>query len=225
MMKKMFRKFLAATLLCSAFLSAPAFALSEPEEIVNKAKVTAESMFSDPNYPVLLDLVNKSKAVLIVPNFFKAGFFIGGQGGAAALLSRDDSGAWGSPAFYQMGGPSFGLQFGAQSSEIIIVIMTNKGLNAVMNRRVTLGTDAGAALGQVGTGVKASTGVDLKADMYAFARSAGLFFGVSLDGTVVWPRRDFNNSFYGTDTTPEAILLQHTVQDPRAQPLIDVMPR
>ncbi len=224
-MKNLFGKILSAAVLCGTLFAAPAFALSEPEELVGKSKVTAESMFSDPNYPLLLDLVNKSKAVLIVPSMFRAGFLVGGQGGSGVLLSRDDTGAWGGPAFYQLGGPSFGLQIGAQSSELIIVIMTDKGLNAVMNRRVTLGTEAGVALGQLGTGVNAATGADLKADMYAFARASGVFFGVALDGTMVWPQRDYNNSFYGTETTPEAILLQHTVQDPRAQPLLDVMPR
>lgn len=223
MMNRM--KLILAVLLLNTAFVVPAFALSEPEEIVGKAKVTAESMFSDPNYPLLLDLVSKSKAVLIVPNMFRAGFFIGGQGGSAALLARDDTGAWSAPAFYQLGGPSFGLQFGAQSSELIVVIMTPKGLNAVMNRRITLGADAGVAIGQLGSGANAATGADLRADMYAFARSSGIFFGVSLDGTVIWPRRDYNDSFYGNGTSPEAILIEHVAQDPRAQPLVDIMPR
>lgn len=218
------KKFLL-TLLALSFISVPAFALSEPEELIGKAKVTAEGILSDSNYPLLLDLMNKSKAVLIVPNLFRAGFFIGGQGGNAVLMSRDEQGAWSAPAFYSLGGPSFGLQIGAQSSEIIIVIMTEKGLNAIMNRKVTLGANADVALGTIGSGAQASTGIDLKADMYAFARSSGVFFGVALDGTVIWPRQTFNDSFYGAGTSPQSILVQHTATDPRAQPLIDVMPR
>ena len=212
-------------ILFTAFCAQPAFALSDPEEVVAKARTTAESMFSDPNYPVLLDLTTRAKAILIIPSLFRASFVIGGRGGTAVLLSRDGSGAWSNPAFYTMGGMTYGLQIGAQSSEIIVVVMTDKGLNAVMNRKVTLGADANVSLGQLGTGAQAETGMDLKADMYTFARSDGLYFGLALDGTWIQPRRDYNEYFYGKGVTPEQILVQRTASDPRAQPLVDVLPK
>lgn len=219
------KKLLLGLLLLAGFVATdPAYAMSDAEEVVGKAKVTAESMFSDPNYPILLDLTTRAKAILIVPDMFRAGFIVGGRGGTGVLLARSNDG-WSGPAFYTMGGASFGLQIGAQSQELVIVIMTDKGLNAVMNRRVTLGADSGVSIGELGAGAQASTGMDLKADMYAFSRAEGLYAGVSLDGTWIQPRKDYNGYFYGQGTTPEAILVQRTASNPVAQPLIDVLPR
>lgn len=217
------RTLLSLLLLCCTSL--PAFALSEAEEVVDKARTAAEGMFSDPNFPLLLDLTTKAKAVLIVPNMVRLGFFVGGRGGSAVLLARNSDGGWSPPAFYTLGGLSWGLQFGAQSSQLIIVIMSEKGLRAVMERKVSLGADANIAVGELGAGAQASTGLDLKADMYAFARSSGAFAGVALDGTVIAPRQSFNEEFYGAGTRAANILLDGTVSSPRAQALIDVMPR
>jgi lipid-binding SYLF domain-containing protein len=214
--------------LCTMAIS-PAHALSEQEETIEKARTAAESMFSDANYPLLLELTMKAKAVLIVPNMVRVGFFIGGRGGNAVLLTRrvDDQGnvQWSAPAFYTIGGISYGLQIGAQSSQLIIAIMTDKGVQAVMNNKVTLGADAGLALGDIGAGAQASTGMDIKADMYAFAKSSGAFVGIALDGTVIQPRVSYNEGFYGAGATPRSILIDRTTTDPRAQSLIDVMPR
>lgn len=217
------RFLLSMLLLCATAL--PAFAMSEAEEVVDKSRTAAESMFSDPNFPLLLDLTTKAKAVLIVPNMVRAGLIFGGRGGNAVLIARDGDGGWTAPAFYTLGGVSWGLQIGIQSSQLIIVIMTDKGLKAVMDRKVSLGADANVALGELGAGAQASTGLDLKADMYAFARSSGAFAGVALDGTVIAPRQSFNDEFYGSGTSPQAILVERTASSPRAQGLIDVMPR
>lgn len=217
------RVLLSMLLLCVTAL--PAFAMSEAEEVVDKSRIAAESMFSDPNFPLLLDLTTKAKAVLIVPNMVRAGLIFGGRGGNAVLIARDGDGGWTPPAFYTLGGVSWGLQIGIQSSQLIIVIMTDKGLKAVMDRKVSLGADANVALGELGAGAQASTGLDLKADMYAFARSSGAFAGVALDGTVIAPRQSFNDEFYGVVTSPRAILIDRTASSPRAQGLIDVMPR
>lgn len=214
----------ALTLVALVMAVSPAHAMSEPEETVDKARVTAEGLFSDPNYPYLLDLATRAKAILIVPNMIKVGFFIGGRGGNAVLLSKDSEGKWSNPAFYTLGGLSYGLQIGAQSSQLIITIMTEKGLQAIMNNKVTLGADANVALGEIGAGAQASTGMDTKADMYAFAKSSGVFAGIALDGTVISPRRSYNEEFYGKGTTPAAILLDRTAMNPASQPLIDAMP-
>jgi lipid-binding SYLF domain-containing protein len=142
------------------------------------------------------------------------------------MLVRGEDGKWTPPAFYTIGGISWGLQFGGQSSEMVITVMTDKGLNAVMNRQVTLGADAGVSVGELGKGVNAATGMDLKSDMYAFARSEGLFVGVSLEGSVIAPRETWNQQLYGQDVTPEAILVDHTAHsDSKAVPdIIAVMP-
>lgn len=183
---------------------------SEPEQLADKARISFQSIMADSQYPGLLDLSTRAKAVLIFPDMIRAAFFFGGRGGNGVMLARDENGKWSQPAFYTLGGISWGLQFGGQTSELIITVMSDKGLKAVMNREVTLGADAGLAIGELGKGVNAATGMDLKADMYAFARSEGLFVGVSLEGSVIHPRETWNQQLYGESATPESILVDHT---------------
>jgi lipid-binding SYLF domain-containing protein len=183
---------------------------SEAEQLVNSSRGTFQSMMSDNQYPSLVDLTTRAKAIIIVPNLIRAAFFFGGRGGNAIMLVRHDDGHWSQPAFYTLGGISWGLQVGGQSSELILTIMTDKGLNAVLKREVTLGADAGIAIGELGRGANAATGMDSHADMYAFARSQGLFVGVSLEGSVIAPRETWNQQLYGQDATPQSILVDRT---------------
>lgn len=199
---------------------------SEPEQLVEQSRITFQSMMSDGQYPGLVDLASRAKAIIIVPSMLRAAFFVGGRGGNAVLLVRDEQGSWSPPAFYTLGGLSFGLQFGGNTSELVITVMTEKGLNAILDREVTLGGDAGIAIGELGKGVNASTGLGLKADMYAFARSAGLYVGVSLEGSVIAPRGTWNTSFYGRGATPRSILISRetATTSPAASALIAAMP-
>lgn len=199
---------------------------NEADQLVEKSRVTFQSMMSDTQYPGLVDMATRAKAIIIVPSLIRAAFFVGGRGGNAVMLSRDEQGQWSQPAFYTVGGLSFGLQFGGQASELVVVVMTEKGLRAIMERQVTLGGDAGLAIGELGQGVQAATGMGLKADMYAFARSEGLYAGVSLDGSVISPRHTWNHHMYGTNATPRSILVNRTstTTSQAVQNLIRVMP-
>jgi len=224
-----FRSLLAVSLLAVMALascrSAGEFG-SEPEQLVDRSRISFQSMMSDNQYPGLVDLATRAKAIIIVPNLIRAGFFFGGRGGNAVMLVRSAEGQWSPPAFYTLGGLSFGLQFGGQTSELIITVMTEKGLNAVLDRQVTLGGDAGLAIGELGKGVNAATGLGLKSDMYAFARSQGLFVGVSLEGSVIAPRYTWNQQLYGAEATPRSILVENTASStsPSVSALVSAMP-
>lgn len=183
---------------------------SEPEQLADRARISFQGMMSDNQYPGLVDLATRAKAIIIVPNLIRAAFFFGGRGGNGVMLVHGADGQWSPPAFYTLGGISWGLQFGGQSSELVIAVMTEKGLRSIMDREVTLGGDAGLAIGELGKGVNASTGMGLKSDMYAFARSQGLFVGVSLEGSVIAPRETWNQQLYGQDVTPQSILVDKT---------------
>ena len=183
---------------------------TEPEQLIDKSRVSVQSMMSDSQYPALLSLASRAKAIIIMPNLIRAAFFFGGRGGNGVMLVRGDDGKWSAPAFYTLGGISWGLQFGGQSSELVVAVMSDKGLKAIMDREVTLGADSGIAVLEWGAGANASTGMDLKADMYAFARSEGLFVGVSLEGSVIAPRKTWDQQLYGQDATPESILVDGT---------------
>lgn len=184
---------------------------SEAEQLIDRSRITFQSMMGDNQYPGLVDLAARAKAIIIVPSMIRAGFFVGGAGGNAVMLVRGPGGQWSPPAFYTLGGLSFGLQFGGQASELVITVMTEKGLNAIMNRKVTLGGDAGLAIGELGKGVNAATGIGLKSDLYSFARSQGLFAGVSIEGSVIAPRHTWNHNMYGRNVTPQNILLDRNV--------------
>jgi len=183
---------------------------SEPEQLVDRSRATFQSMMSDNQFPGLVDLSMRAKAIIIVPNLIRAAFFFGGRGGNGVMLIRGADGQWSSPAFYTLGGISWGLQIGGQSSEMVIVVMTDKGVSAIMEREVTLGGEAGMAVGELGKGIHAATGIGLKSDMYAFARSEGLYAGVSLDGSVIAPRHTWNQQLYGQGTSPKSILVSRT---------------
>ncbi len=199
---------------------------SEPETLVNRSRLTFQSMMSDSQYPGLLDLATRAKGIIIVPNLIRAAFFVGGRGGNGVMLVRGEDGRWSPPAFYTIGGLSFGLQAGGQSSELIIVVMTQRGVNAIMSREVTLGGDAGLAVGEIGQGVNAATAIGLKSDMYAFARSQGLFAGVSLEGSLISSKELWNQEMYGQGATPKSILVERTSTSSSnaANSLISAMP-
>lgn len=203
--------FLFATLMLTGCRSTGEFG-SETDQLVGRSRITFQSMMSDGQYPGLVDLASRAKAIIIAPNIIRAAFLLGGSGGNAVMLVRDESGTWSNPAFYTIGGPGFGLQAGIQSSEVVITVMTERGIKAIMDRRVTLGGDAGLAMGELGKGVNAATAMGMKSDLYAFARSAGLFAGVSLEGSVIYPRNTWNQEAYGQSVSPSNILIERSVQ-------------
>jgi lipid-binding SYLF domain-containing protein len=202
----------------------PASDTRDQKQLLRRAENTLESLLSDPDYPSLLNLATRAKALLIIPSMLKLSFFFGGHGGSGVLLARGNDGKWSNPAFYTIGGINYGFQIGGQSSELILTIMSEKGLKALLEHELTLGADAGASVGTVGRGAHASTGIGEDADIYAFARSEGLYVGISLDGTIVTPDRGWNEAFYGQGATPEAILLERRFSSPEAAKLVAAMP-
>ncbi len=215
------RRILSAVTFLAVFaLALPAYAASEPEELAEKSRFTAEKMLAHPDYPSLRVWMRRAKGVLIVPSLLKASFFVGGEGGNGVLLSRDANGDWSYPAFYSIGTASLGVQIGFQDSEVMFVIMTERGLNAVINNQVKLGADASVALGPKGAGVEGATTTALTADIYSFSLTRGLFAGVSFEGSLVYKRDDWNQAYYGAPAAgPRAIVIERQFRNPQAEPL------
>jgi lipid-binding SYLF domain-containing protein len=126
---------------------------------------------------------------------------------------------WFGPAFYTIGGASFGLQIGGQASEVVLLAMTERGVDSMMASSFKLGADAGVAAGPVGIGVAAST-ANLSADILTFSRSKGLYGGISLDGAVVATRGGLNEAYYGKEVTPTDIFVRREVTNSQAKGLI-----
>ena len=175
---------------------------------------------ADPQMEWLHENVGKAKGIFIVPRMIRGGFFIGGSGGSGALLAKNrETGKWSYPAFYTMGSVSFGLQIGGDVSEILLLVMTDKGMDAMLSNEFKLGGDVAMAAGPVGATAKAQT-----ADILAYGRSKGAFVGVSVEGSVVAPRYEWNNTYYGKKVDLVNILINQTEKNPQADNLREAMP-
>jgi lipid-binding SYLF domain-containing protein len=142
-------------------------------------------------------LLRNAYGIVIIPGHIKLGFFFGGHYGNGIAIMRNEDGTWSNPAFVYLAGGSFGLQIGAVSSDIILVFKTRKSIMGLAKGNFTLGADAAVAAGPVGRRAEASTDWQLKAEIYSYARSRGLFAGISLDGTALAIDTSANATFYG----------------------------
>ncbi len=187
----------------------------EAEGLVDKAATVISSFAADPDLEWFRKNIGNAKAVLIIPQNLKGAFVVGGAGGSGVLLARDSStGEWSYPAFYTLGAISVGLQAGAESSEVVMMVMSERGMESMLTSSFKIGADVTMAAGPVGVGAKAKT-----ADIFSYARAKGAFAGVSLDGAVVKPANKRNNAFYGSEVSPADILIRKSVQNPKADPL------
>ena len=202
-------------------MARPAAALTDQQEIVDKARITFDKLITSPEFAELPGYVKQAKAVIIFPSLIKGGFIIGAEGGSGVLMVRDDKLGWSYPAFYTLAAGSLGLQIGGEISEVVLTIMSEKALDAVIDNQMKFGGDVSIAAGPLGKGLEAGTTTNLDADVYSFAKTSGLFGGLSLEGAGVLKRDSWNVSYYGTGATPYAILIQRRFSNPNAQPLRD----
>lgn len=142
------------------------------------------------------DLLDTAEAIAVFPGVIKAAFLIGGRGGQG-VISRRTKGGWSAPAFFNLGGGSFGPQIGAQSTDYILLIMNQEGLNGLLRDKFELGGEASIAAGPVGREAAASTNPRLDAGILSYSRSKGAFVGAALKGAVISPDNDLNEAIYG----------------------------
>jgi len=193
---------------------------SKPDELVMKSEAVFKSFMADPNMEWFRNNVGNAKGIFIVPQMIRGGLIIGGSGGSGILLAQDyKSGKWSYPAFYTMGSVSFGLQIGADVSEIILMVMTNRGMDAMLSTEFKLGGDVALAAGPVGASAKAQT-----ADVLAYGRAKGAFGGISVEGAVIKPRYQLNDTFYGQQVRLADILFNQAVSNEKADGLRSVLP-
>ncbi|HXY99474.1 MAG TPA: lipid-binding SYLF domain-containing protein [Stellaceae bacterium] len=205
---------------------APAAQVSDQQKVVDGARRTLAQLTADKTLGgPARDLLHKARAVLIVPQLVKAGFILGGEGGDGVLLARDAAGNWSYPSFCGMGGGSIGLQIGGEVSRIVLIIMTEPALRAVMRDEFKIGAEAGITVVTLGGGAEASTTANAGADIYAVARSKGLFGGIALQGAIIAPSTGWNHAYYGRDVTAEAIVLRHAAANPGAEALRSALAR
>jgi lipid-binding SYLF domain-containing protein len=188
----------------------------ETQARVDAAKTTLSNFMRDPEMSWFRENVRHAKAVMVSPQIIQAGFIVGGSGGSAMVIAQSRSGAgWNGPAFYHIASGSLGLQAGAQASEMVALIMTEKALNSMLSTSFKLGGDVSIAVGPVGAG----TGAPITADMVVYTRSKGLYGGLNLDGTVISLDDARNRAYYGKAATPVEILVTRSVSNPNGATL------
>ena len=195
---------------------------SGTEQELNRAQATLNNFQKDPEMRWFRDHVKDARAVLISPRVTRAGFVVGGSGGEAIVLARDGkSTRWVGPAFYNMGSGSVGFQIGVDVSEVVMLVMSDKGLNALLSPEFTLGGDLSVAAGPVGIGASSSVTTDL----ISYARSKGAYAGISLAGAVIRPDTAANEAYYGKSASPVDILVRKNVDNPTSASLRESLTR
>ncbi len=200
-------------------------AQTDQQALVDRATLTVQDMFGPTAASTQpRQVLRQAKGALICPRIFKAGFILGGQGGDCVLVSRGPGG-WSPPAFYTVGSGSIGLQIGVEDSELSLMIMTDRGLQAVLDSQFKIGGDAGIAVATLGAGVEGDTTAALRADIVAFAKSRGLFAGISLQGSIISSMSNWDQIYYGRPLAAQQIVNQNEGNNPGSAPLREMLAR
>ena len=177
---------------CLVLASTGLGAANKEESRLEDAGVVLEEILAiDDNIPQ--ELLDKAECVIVIPSMLKVAVGIGGSYGRGAMVCRTGlgfDGPWGAPAMYALDGGSFGLQLGGQATDLVLLVMNDRGVKALLNSKVKLGGSASAAAGPKGRDVSASTDATLRAEILSYSRSRGLFAGVSLEGASLRPDND-----------------------------------
>jgi lipid-binding SYLF domain-containing protein len=185
--------------------SMKAEAAADQEELIRRANATIQEAQHDQQFGNSRQLFQTAKAVMVVPQLVKAGFFVGGEGGNGILLGRRGNG-WSKPAFYFIASASFGLQIGVEVAELILFVMSDRALQAWMQDEVKLGADAGLTVFVIGTDASAAATTHGNVDVIAWAKAKGAYAGISLQGSVIKPRVEWNTAYYHHPVTPREII-------------------
>jgi len=188
--------------------------------LVDQARITFKSFMIDKDMAWFREHMHKAKGFLIIPDLLQGAWFIGGSGGRGVLVVKDKTtGDWSQPAFYTIGSLSFGIQFGGEKSEIIMMVFSQKGLDRLYSSSFKFGGDATIAAGPVGGGAKA----DVMTDFVSFVRSKGAYAGISMEGAIVKVNDDWNQAYYGKKVSPVGIVEKKLVSNPGSAELLNTV--
>lgn len=185
---------------------------SDQTALLGDAVATVEHMKSDKTFGPSRSLLRDARAVLIVPSLVKAGFIFGGEGGDGVLLERHGR-SWSEPAFYTLGSASFGLQIGIEKAELVMFVMSDKALRAVERSKFKFGAGAGLTVVTLGAGAEGATSGNFTGDIVVWASSVGAYGGLTLNGSVLAPKSDWNADFYDREV-PVREILANKVHNP-----------
>jgi lipid-binding SYLF domain-containing protein len=207
---------------CILLLASSLFAANkEQKRLKNAGAVMQEVMGVPDNIPQ--ELMEKAECIIVFPSVMKAAFIVGGSYGRGAMVCRTGehfTGPWGSPAMYALEGASVGFQLGGQATDLILIVMNDKGASSILDSKVKLGADASVAAGPKGRDASANTDAYMRAEILSYSRSRGLFAGISLEGSTLRPDNDANADIYGRKLTAREIVLGGKVAIPASGRLL-----
>lgn len=207
----------AALMAVTVFVAPMARAQTSQQVTVDGARKVLADLRHDKAFGNAAQLMRQAKAVFIVPKLIKGGFIVGGEGGNGVLMVHR-KGSWSAPGFFAIGAGSFGLQVGLEQSEMIMLIMTQKGLDGVLRDNFKIGAQAGITVATLGSGVEGAIGGASLPDVVVWSSSTGVYGGLTIDGSVIRAEPNQDSTFYGRAVTSRDVLFGK-VDSPRVAAL------
>jgi SH3 domain-containing YSC84-like protein 1 len=209
----------AVLVLCVGLVATVALyaANKEQKRLENSGVVMQEIMNTPENIPQ--EVMEKAECVIVFPSVLKAAFVVGANYGRGAMVCRtgkDFRGPWGAPAMYALEGGSVGFQIGGEATDLVLLVMNDRGASAILTSKVKLGGDASVAAGPVGRDASATTDATMRAEILSYSRSRGLFAGISLEGTTLRPDDDASADVYGRKLTAREIVMGGNISVPKS---------
>jgi SH3 domain-containing YSC84-like protein 1 len=187
---------------------------TDERERALKAATAFQEIMSAPDQGIPQELLDRAQCVAVFPSVKKGGFIVGGQYGKGLISCRRTQGSWGSPAYFTIGGGSFGLQIGGQAVDLVLLVMNKSGLEGLLQDKFEIGAGAAVSAGPVGRNAHVSTDVLLKTQIVSYSRSRGLFGGLELKGAVITQDKSANKDIYEQEISAREIIIDGKVRTP-----------
>lgn len=210
--------FVLSMLMVVVGLTGPPSVAAEQKELqkIHDAEAVLKMSATAPDKGIPRGLLERAECIGVFPGLTKGAFVVGAEFGRGVFTCRQKNGAMGAPAFFTIGGGSFGWQFGGEQADLVLLIMNDNGVKHLLQDKFTLGGEASAAAGPVGRTAQAGTDAQMHAEILSWSRSRGVFLGVSLKGSVIKPNNDASEEFYGRPVTAADLLVAQKVPAPAA---------
>jgi lipid-binding SYLF domain-containing protein len=190
--------------------AAPAvWAQTDQQAVIEGARKTLADLRHDKEFGNAKTLLRQARAVMIVPKLYKGGFIVGGEGGDGVVMVRGHAG-WSDPAFYAIGAASLGLQIGVQQAEMIMLVMTEKGVQSLLRDEFKIGAQAGIAVATLGSGIEGAIAGKSPPDIVVWSSATGVYGGLTIDGSVIRSKPNDDRAFYGRAVTTRDVLYAAT---------------
>jgi lipid-binding SYLF domain-containing protein len=211
-------------ILLTFFAAGSLQAANEAIERCLTAAQVFEEVMSIADRAIPNEFINKAHCIAIAPSVKKGGFIIAGRYGVGVISCRGANGkGWTGPSTVRIEGGSVGLQIGGSATDVVLLVMNERGKDKLLKSKFTLGGDAAVAAGPVGRSAQAQTDALMHAEILSYSRSRGVFAGISLEGATLRPDHDANVKIYGREFTPQQILTGQVPPPEAVQPLVTTL--